>query len=438
MLRILIVDDEPVIVNSLYQLIGESELDVEVSRSYHAYEALEVMRTKRIDLMISDIRMPGLSGIELQRQVMASWPYCRIIFLTGYDQFDYAQEAIRGGGVLDYVLKHQPDDSILATITRAVQEISANRSVADRAVETAARLQQTMHVLQRELLRRLLLGAPGDAQEAAAELAGMDMAFDFQAPMLLVMALTDDWEAGQSARDRELLLYACVNIMEEYLTEQCRSVSLQVESEAGHRLVWLIQPEAADLAAVEEGWASLASRLPDIVEAVQSACDRWLKVSLSFAIGSERCLARDAAERLSALAGLFPTGPARRRQWLIRESAAASMALEDERDARVTRTVQRLQRFIESRLHEDLSLSRLAELVHHSPTYLSRIYKQVTGESLSAFIAERRMELARHLLLESNMKIYEIAVRIGYDSAPHFTRFFKKKYGITPQEYREG
>lgn len=82
-------------------------------------------------------------------------------------------------------------------------------------------------------------------------------------------------------------------------------------------------------------------------------------------------------------------------------------------------------------------MTRLAELVHHSPTYLSRTYRRLTGATLFEYIADRRMNEAKRLLADGKLKIHEIAAAVGYESAPHFTRFFKKQFGLTPQEYRD-
>ena len=103
--RLLIVDDEPIIVNSIYQILQQATyLELEMYRAYNAFEALELLQRTRVDLVISDIRMPGMDGIEMQGQIISQWPMCKIIFLTGYNEFDYMQRAIRNGGIVDYLL----------------------------------------------------------------------------------------------------------------------------------------------------------------------------------------------------------------------------------------------------------------------------------------------------------------------------------------------
>lgn len=72
-----------------------------------------------------------------------------------------------------------------------------------------------------------------------------------------------------------------------------------------------------------------------------------------------------------------------------------------------------------------------------NPVYLFRAYKQLTGQNLSRYISDRRIEKARGLLSDSSLKISEISCQVGYESPAHFSRIFKKNTGMTPQEYRE-
>lgn len=98
--------------------------------------------------------------------------------------------------------------------------------------------------------------------------------------------------------------------------------------------------------------------------------------------------------------------------------------------------VTRLHTYIEEHIGEDLSLVALGEAVYLSPVYLSRIYKQISGDRLSEYVLLRRIERAKILLADRERKITEIALQVGFESAAHFSRVFRKVVGCTPQEYR--
>jgi two-component system response regulator YesN len=84
-----------------------------------------------------------------------------------------------------------------------------------------------------------------------------------------------------------------------------------------------------------------------------------------------------------------------------------------------------------------VSLVKLAELVYLNPAYLSRVYKQITGTNISDYIYNTRLSKAKKILRESNSKVQEIALAVGFESVAYFIRSFKKSTGMTPQEYRE-
>ena len=84
----------------------------------------------------------------------------------------------------------------------------------------------------------------------------------------------------------------------------------------------------------------------------------------------------------------------------------------------------------------DVSLTAIAEEVHLNPSYLSRYYKQVTGQNLLEYIQSTKLHVAIQLMEKTSLKLNEIAARVGFESPSYFTTFFKRKMGQSPQEYR--
>lgn len=106
-------------------------------------------------------------------------------------------------------------------------------------------------------------------------------------------------------------------------------------------------------------------------------------------------------------------------------------------EEKTTDMIRLIHQYVHDYINEELSLTRLSEVVYLSPPYLSRLYKQLTGINLLDYITEVRITRAKHLLKSTNLKIHEIAAEVGFDSAPYFTRLFKKITNSTPLEYRE-
>ena len=96
-----------------------------------------------------------------------------------------------------------------------------------------------------------------------------------------------------------------------------------------------------------------------------------------------------------------------------------------------------VQKYIRRHLKENISLNDIAREVDHNPTYISHVFRAVTGETLFEYITRLRMELAMKLLRESSMKIQEIAAETGYEEQSYFSQVFKKYTGKTAGSYRK-
>jgi two-component system response regulator YesN len=124
----------------------------------------------------------------------------------------------------------------------------------------------------------------------------------------------------------------------------------------------------------------------------------------------------------------------------LRQLGATLFEIKDsEEEKRAQDVISIVQKHINDNLHiqEEVSLVRLAEIVYFNPSYLSRLFKQVTGVNLSDYISECRIKKAKKLLESPDYKIHEVSEAVGYLSATNFARFFKKVTNMTPQEYRD-
>lgn len=101
------------------------------------------------------------------------------------------------------------------------------------------------------------------------------------------------------------------------------------------------------------------------------------------------------------------------------------------------KAIRVVKSWISDHYHLDLDMVAIAELVHLNPNYLSRLFKLETGESLTGYLIDVRMQKAKELLMvQTELKVYEVAEQIGYQDSTYFTKLFKKMNGYTPLEYR--
>ena len=100
--------------------------------------------------------------------------------------------------------------------------------------------------------------------------------------------------------------------------------------------------------------------------------------------------------------------------------------------------VATVKKYIYQHYDEDLNLEMLAEKVYLSSGYLSFIFKKETGMNLNRFIRVFRMEKAKELLCNTNMKVAQISEKVGFANVSYFCRSFREYYGSSPESYRKG
>lgn len=98
--------------------------------------------------------------------------------------------------------------------------------------------------------------------------------------------------------------------------------------------------------------------------------------------------------------------------------------------------IERVREWIDENIHDSISLSDAADLIHLHPTYFSEYFKKTTGETFSQYVIRRKIERAKELLVDYSLRVYDIAVKVGYTDQRHFSKVFQTKVGITPTEYR--
>ncbi len=100
--------------------------------------------------------------------------------------------------------------------------------------------------------------------------------------------------------------------------------------------------------------------------------------------------------------------------------------------------LRRIDEYIAAHLDEEIRRGDLADYLHHNPDYLNRVFKNATGRSLMEYVVQKKMEAAKTMLLTTSLPVGLIAVKVGYSSFPHFSATYKKVFGVTPLQTRQG
>ncbi len=444
MYRLLIVDDEPVIVNGLVQLFQENtELELDVCKAYSAKEALETARKMKLDILVSDIRMPQKSGLQLVDEITYYWPQCRVIFLTGYSEFDYVHEALRKN-VDDYILKTEGIDPIFGAVKKASGKLDEENK--RRILEEKAKLhfQIAESFLRNELMERALGGEPLRGLLSDPRYEELSFGIDAELPVFFLLGRIDRMEDVPSKSIQEAIQRIFLNDLPSTIV--CEHAVME-----GSMHVWLLQPGAELLGRFEEAeegdlmhWQGITVYIKGILELVQNECEQLLGISVSFGISG------NLDGRWESARVQYET---LRRMLEGRAAMGQHMAIVDIHKARIHEealyengrmkqedlkqlVIEQIHGYIDAHLAGDVSLTAIADNVHFNPSYLSRYYKQMTGQNLHDYIQAKKLEGAVQLMRHTSLKLNEIAGRVGFDSHSYFTTFFKKKMGMSPQDYR--
>jgi len=127
MIKILIADDESIERDILYKILSDNPL-LKLYQAGNGRLAVTFAQLFDVDIVLMDIEMPALDGIEASKQILMAKPSSRIIFITAYSIFSYAREAVKLGAI-DYILKPVDKDDVLRAIKRAVSQVEAERQL---------------------------------------------------------------------------------------------------------------------------------------------------------------------------------------------------------------------------------------------------------------------------------------------------------------------
>lgn len=284
MYRMLIVDDEEIITDGLADIFGNLNLDLDLYKAYSGQEALELLNRTRVDIVLSDICMPGMDGLELMETIRLNWPQCKIVFLTGHNDFNYVYQAIQAPDV-QYVLKNEGYPKLIAAVERALKELEETL----RANDLIQRSKEQLHTLETlahgDYFRNLLFHDVLFERQLEDDFKRLHIPLDASMPILIALGnVTHAGSVGTSPTyvDRRETALAVKFLAETFLAE--RSSSIGFIDRYGD-LIWLIQPKRRNDSERTNALAQTVMFLEGTFELIQQACleslDATVAVTLS-------------------------------------------------------------------------------------------------------------------------------------------------------------
>lgn len=301
MYRLLIVDDEAIIADGLYEVFQNiKNLDLDVYKAYSGNEALELLERTRIDIVLTDIHMPGIDGLQLLEKIQERWPKCRVIFLTGYNEFDYVYTAIKYTGV-SYLLKTEGFGKIIATVEKAVAEIENSMKTEELLQKAKEQLRAMEQLLQRDYFYSILKGDFASQEIDRRQFEEFGISLDAEKPVIILLGRIDGSQEKNLYTERTKQQYSIKLIVEQYLSTHTVSSHLVYENSL---LVWFIQPKTDKFSMEwdrDEVWRQVTTFIKGNLELVQTACKESLGISISFALEDSPSVWGDVSDRFAML-----------------------------------------------------------------------------------------------------------------------------------------
>ena len=410
--KVFLVDDEIVIregirtsfpwEESSYTLVGEAP-DGEI--------ALPMIRDTNPDILITDIRMPFMDGMELCRIVRSQMPWIGIIILSGYDEFEYARQGIQLG-VKEYLLKPITSGELRQALDRVSAQLAKEREDRERSERLRRRVEGGSVFLREKLLSSLYSEDAGEA-DAEHTLRELDnMGIHLQAPSYAVIDA-----AFQPVKTGYEVLTD--------LAETSGGIVFASPCRTGARLLILGGNEAET---EERAYAFASSSARDLE---RSGCQR-VRISIG-----------EIVSRPSEILKSFRTARHIRHTLADQEESTIIVGVREigelPSEKKTLSVVHEAKYYLSQHFADpNLMLQDVARAVNMSNSRFSTVFAQQSGKTFTEYLTGLRLNRARELLRETEKKASDIAFEVGYNDAHYFSYLFKKNLGLTPSEYRHG
>jgi two-component system response regulator YesN len=239
MYRLLIADDERHIVEWLMELFkAQTDMELEIYSCFSGIDVLKILENMRIDIILLDIKMPGLNGLEVAEKVMNNWPSCRIIFLTGFVSFDCVYQVNKQKNIT-YLLKTEDDDEIIKAVKTAIDSINRDMKSVEIINEVQAKEEILRHLIERNLLEGIVKGRP--YEEVKNLMLWYDQKFNFSLaePVFLLYAKLKTQRSSRFITDDSKHIIKLRHLTKKLLNKMFKFSILDLNNTT---LLWFIQP----------------------------------------------------------------------------------------------------------------------------------------------------------------------------------------------------
>lgn len=443
MFNILIADDEELERKAILGIINTFfQEEFNVFEAKNGRQAIEIAEMEKPDIIIMDIKMPGIDGIEAIKEIRKFLKDSYIIVLTAYDYFNYAKE-IMEYGVKDYLLKPLKRRKLTSKISNAMEEIKSIKNNRKKQLELKEKVNKLIPLAHNELCYAIISGNMDELQ-CRDYLSVLNL--QFTRGYALVVKIKDKYMYAQLNEEEkrrfkiklEDYIYNYMEKIENNCIITCSytdNITLFVEVSSEY------DPYNLKLNIIRESRA-MADRVKE-------------KFNASIIIGIGKIYENIENLYLSykeALMGLDYSAIDMRVRHYEDIFGNRDISLECDKKDRVctkgyklpNEDLERVQmsiidksiEYINENYMKDLTLEKVASYVSVSPYYFTKIFKKDMGKSYIDYLTEIRIQRAKSFFKNEYNSVKDVCYRVGYNDPNYFSRVFKKIAGVSPTDYK--
>lgn len=535
MYKLLIVEDEEIEREGMRDLIDWSRMGInQVLAVEKAEEALKLMESESIDILLTDIRLPRMSGLELAQRISMTYPEVKVVIVSCMEDFQCAKKAIDldAYGFLSKPIDMDELESVIMKVTNAIIAENGEKQEKERLNKL---LSESLPLLRDRFFISLIQGIH---QQAAIDenLQYFDLKF-VPGQFMVIVADIDKYESMQSQKSLDEMHLTTLKILECINSVHVEGNVFALHISSGRYCVVFNSSKTGERELYDEvlrfsdtvqntiqkacaisttlGIGKGVKEISELSLSYKKACeaadfkffmgsgqiiyykdinykneknsiDDFEKIEKGILSSIELCDKETLNKNIDSLFARFENNAGESdiyirslcinliakgsvllldhhesyekifgkesyiwdkvmrvdtifdiRQWIKNIFNGVIEYLSGRRDDHNKKVINDILKIIEKRYGENLTITDIAKEVYLSMNYTSIIFKREMGESFTDYLIRYRLEKARQMLKETNMKVYQIGSEIGYSNISYFCSIFKNVYGVSPNEYRD-
>lgn len=514
MIKMIIADDEPTIRKGIRTSIDWSKEGIEIAaEAANGRDALEKINKFEPEIIIMDIRMPKMDGLKTCKNALKEYPKLKIIILSGYDDFSYAQKAIRLG-VEDYLLKPFGADELTKKVVRLKKEIFKEKELIE---ENSSEIFPILinNIVSGDIIESDMKNKfneyPFDLKKGNFKTVLIDLDYNFDTDLLKQENYEDLKAKIISIFDKTFSKGFLVSIIKqkhlfgvidysnrEKILKKINLLQERVKDELDISISVFLGRKINNLKELKESYKVLNNSLNSkfyrgsgsvitepgkIIKEFNKKAE--IKI-LSFDIEDSFNLLeeKNVREKIKKIFNLIKTKKFEvdiakhillklnnmlidiinescqdkfiEKKYLdaeekIKESDTIFLLekwqfnildnyfsdLKSKRSKKYNQIVSKAIKYVHSNYDQDITLEQIAEFVHVSPNYFSKLFKEETGNNFIEWLNRYRIDKSKSILANTDKKCYIIAEEVGYNDYRYFSYNFKKYMEISPRKFRK-